>query len=103
MATITVGTTSTTSLSKGLVFKPGYNSGMSAADIATIALAIKNDQINTHPVFPAAFSANGLLYVPNRGTLKMLPGDAVAVDPHTGWPILISKLAFAAGGNWTHS
>lgn len=103
MATITVGTTSTTSLSKGLVFEPGYGSGMSAADIASIALAIKNDQINGQPIFPQAFSANGILYVPNRGQLKMLPGDAVAVDPHTGWPILISKLAFAAGGNWTHS
>jgi hypothetical protein len=84
-----------------LKFLPGYGSGMAAADIATIANSIKNDQQNTNPIFPQAFSANGLLYVPNRGVLTMLPGDYVAVD-ETGWPILVSKLA-AAGTSYVHT
>lgn len=99
MATVSIGTNDTDSLTPALKFLPGYNSGMSAADIAAVALAIKNDQINTHPIFPEAFSANGLLYVPNRGVLTMKPGDYVAVDS-TGWPILLSSLA-AASGPWT--
>jgi hypothetical protein len=66
-----------------------------------MALAIKNDQINGHPVFPNAFSSNGLLYVPNRGYLQMLPGDWVGVDSQ-GWPILVSKNSIANAA-WTHS
>lgn len=100
MATKTIGTNATNSLTYGLKFLPGYNSGMSAADIATISENIKDDLNVAHPLMPQAFSANGLLYVPNRGILKMLPGDYVAVDPATGWPILISKYA-AASGPWT--
>jgi len=103
MATVTVGTTASTSLT-GLKFLPGYGSGMSAADIATIALGIKNDQINGRPIYPNAFSANGLLYVPNRGVLQMLPGDYVAWDTPTGWPVLISAAAFASTAHsWVHS
>lgn len=97
MATSASGTTSNTALTYGLEFLPGYGSGMAAADIATINANIKNDQINSHPIMPESFSANGLLYVPNRGILKMLPGDWVMVDPTTGWPILVSKYAIASG------
>lgn len=100
MATKAIGTNATTSLTYGLKFLPGYGSGMSAADIATISEHIKDDLNPAHPLMPNGFSANGLLYVPNRGILKMLPGDYVAVDPTTGWPILISKYA-AASGPWT--
>ena len=96
MATVTVGTSASTSLT-GLKFLPGYGSGMSAADIATIALGIKDDQNPAHPVMPQAFSANGLLYVPNRGILKMLPGDYVAWDTTTGWPIVVSGYTAANG------
>jgi hypothetical protein len=42
-----------------------------------------------------------ILFVPGRGTLKVLPGDIVAVDS-SGWPILVSGAAVAAAGsNWT--
>jgi hypothetical protein len=41
----------------------------------------------------------GLLTVPGRGTLKVLPGDVVALDPTTGWPILISGAAISAAGS----
>jgi hypothetical protein len=41
-----------------------------------------------------------LLTVPNRGILKVLPGDVVAID-NTGWPILVSGAAIGyAGSQW---
>lgn len=97
----TLGTTAQTSLNPAIEFLPGYNSGMSAANIAAIANAIKNDTNPAHPLMPQAFSANGLLYVPNRGILKMLPGDWVGVDSQ-GWPILVSANSIAAAA-WVHS
>ena len=100
MATHAIGTNATTSLTYGLKYLPGYGSGMAAADIATINAHIKNDVNVSHPLIPESFSANGKLYIPNRGVLTMLPGDYVAVDPTTGWPILISKYA-ATSGPWT--
>ncbi len=40
------------------------------------------------------------LVVPNRGVLRVLPGDVVAVD-NTGWPVLVSGAAIAyAGSQW---
>lgn len=100
MATKTLGTNAATSLT-ALPFLAGYGSGMSKADIATIALAIKDDQGNAHSIWPQAFSANGQLFIPNRGVLKILPGDYVGVDS-AGWPILVSAYAIANAA-WTHS
>jgi hypothetical protein len=72
---------------------------MAAADVATIQQAILNDLVNGTPIYPGAFtSTGGQLYIPNRGLLQVLPGDYVAVDPNTGWPILISKLCAAGAG-----
>lgn len=101
MATTTLGTNATTSLTS-LIVKPGYGSGMSAADIATISNLIRDDQGNVRKYVPGAFSANNQLVIPNRGVLKILPGDYVGVDATTGWPVLISALAIASGP-WTHS
>lgn len=43
----------------------------------------------------------GLLYVPDRGVLKVMNGDVVAVDA-TGWPILVSGNAISyPGSDWT--
>jgi hypothetical protein len=75
---------------------------MTVADVATLTLSILNDQINGHPIYPGAFSSTGLLYVPNRGVLKVLPGDYVAVDT-VGWPVLISALSAGTGASWVHS
>lgn len=97
MATITLGTAATTTL-----IGVSFLKGMPAADVAAIANNIKNPDINGSPIFPGAFSNNGLLYVPNRGVLKILRGDYVAYDPATGWPILVSSQA-AAGASWVHS
>ncbi len=99
MATITLGTDTTSSL-VALPFSRGLN--MSDADIATIAEHILNDQGNSGAIWPGAWARTGFLFVPNRGVLKALPGDIVAYDPATGWPILLSAAA-AAGEDWVHS
>lgn len=46
--------------------------------------------IFAQPVPDETFSFNGKLWIPNRGTINVFPGDVVAVD-NTGWPILVSK------------
>lgn len=49
----------------------------------------------------SAMVAAGQLFVPNRGVLKILPGDIVAID-NTGWPVLVSAAAIGyAGSLWT--
>lgn len=101
MATKTLGTTATTSLTAILYAAGG--AGLLAADMATIRANIKDDQTNTQPIWPFGFDPSGLLYVPNRGVLKVLPGDFIGVDTQTGWPILVSKLAAASNPAWVHS
>ncbi len=101
MSIRTSGTNATTSLTNSVLWLPGYGSGLQTSDIATIANAIKNDQGNSGAIWPGAFDGSGLLAIPNRGILKILPGDLVAVDS-TGWPILVSANAIA-NGPWTHS
>lgn len=96
MATLTLGTNATTSLTA-----LEFTGNMTPADVASIANAIKNDLNVTHPVEPPSFSSNGILYVPNRLMLKLLPGDYVGVDSQ-GWPILVSANSIA-NGPWTHS
>lgn len=49
-----------------------------------------------------AISRTGLLIVPGRGTLQMQPGDVVALDITTGWPILVSAAAISASGSRWH-
>jgi hypothetical protein len=102
MATSTFGTTAQTSMT-GLKFLPGYNSGMAAADIATIQNLIRADGNPAHPMVSGGhFSADGLLFIPGgRGVLKMKPGDWVAVDSQ-GWPILVSANSIASS-NWVHN
>jgi hypothetical protein len=101
MATKTLGTTATTTLTAIAYLQGG--SGIAAADAATIRSYIKDDQTNGAPVWQGGFDVSGLLYVPNRGVLKILPGDWIGVDTVTGWPILVSKLAAASNPSWVHS
>lgn len=88
MATFSGGTVATTSLTGMTFLMSDY------ADIATIAALIKNDQNVAHPVIPHSFTQEGLLFVPNRGVLKVLPSDVVFVDA-SGWPILVSANSIA--------
>lgn len=97
MALLAVGTDTTSSLS-GLTFIGGM-SGMNNVDQAALCNGIKDDKNVAHPRWPGAFSSNGILYVPNRGELMILPGDVVAIDDQ-GWPILISAYS-VANGPWT--
>ena len=97
MALKTLGTNASTSLSAILM-----SGSMAASDVQSLSVGILDDQIASHPVYPGAFSSQGLLYVPNRGVLKVLPGDYVAYDTTTGWPILLSAYA-AASGPYTHT
>ena len=47
-----------------------------------------------------ALSRLGELVIPNRGIIKVLPGDVVAID-NLGWPILVSGASIAyAGSEW---
>jgi hypothetical protein len=95
MATGTLGTTANNSLTS-----KQFVGAMAPADIASIANAIKNEQINGRPIWPGAWAQTGLLYVPNRGVLKLLPGDYVGVDSQ-GWPVLVSANSIANAA-WTH-
>jgi hypothetical protein len=57
----------------------------------------------TGPLSPliTPLKADGTLYIPRRGILKVFPGDYVAVDPTTGWPILVSASAANNASAWT--
>lgn len=97
MTTKTLGTNANSSLTA-----INFGQGVSDADFATMILGIKDDSINGNPVYPGAFSRSGRIFVPGRGILQAKPGDYVAFDSTTGWPILLSALAIASGP-WTHS
>lgn len=99
MATITLGTTANNSLT-ALAYLKGLGS-LAAADVATINNAIKDDLNVAHPIAHGFQQSEGLLLVPNRGLLKLLPGDYVGVDSQ-GWPILVSANSIANAA-WTHS
>jgi hypothetical protein len=95
MATQTLGTDSTTtSIPYALVASPVN----AIADIATVQQHILDDVDRAHVsrIWPGAWSKDGVLYVPNRGFLKVLVGDVVGVDTR-GWPILLSADTIANG------
>jgi hypothetical protein len=79
------------------------------AELAAIANAIKDANTFGNPV-PSAFNYMGILAIPGgptsqgnggiRGWVQVLPGEVVAYDGATGWPILVSAKAIA-GGDWT--
>jgi hypothetical protein len=102
MATLTLGTNLTTSLTA-----IAFSQAVSDADFATIINGIIADKgpaaspVNSGNTPPGAFSRNGLLFIPNRGVLKVLAGDFVAIDS-AGPPVLVSANS-AANANWTHS
>ncbi len=96
MATSTLGTTANNSLTSLI-----SSGAMAAADIAAMMVLIKDDINPAHPIIPESWSQKNLLFVPNRGLLKVLPGDYVGVDSQ-GWPILVSANSIANAA-WTHT
>ena len=111
MATRTLGTSATTSLTA-----LSQTGNALPADVATLRAAIKWDgtfvnaawvRIQAGAIFPGGYEfvgGEGLLHVPRRGVLKVLEGDYVGVDPN-GWPILVSGWSINGGGStgWTHT
>ena len=77
---------------------------VSQADVADINQAILDDRNPRHPLAQTSgtggFVKEGLLYVPNRGTLQLFPGDVVALDATSGQVILLTAYGLSAGP-WT--
>lgn len=101
MAARTMGTT-TTSILTALKF----GADLLPQDVGNLANLICDDKVGaagSHLRLNRAFSQDGLLFVPNRGVLQVLPGDYVAVD-NDGWPILVSASSIGLGATrWVHS
>lgn len=102
MATKLGGTNANNSL-LALPFSAGAD--MVDADIATVSQAVFDDLLGAFARnLSGAFSRNGQLFVPNRGVLKLLPGDWVMIDQNSGWPILVSGNVIGRGGTpWNHT
>ena len=103
MATVTLGTAATTTLT-AVAFSQ-VPATLSDADLATINQGILDDRGAfpvAHLIGAGGFVREGFLYVPNRGQLRLEPGDYVGWDTATGWPILVSARAAAAAG-WVHT
>lgn len=116
MALRTLGTDANNSLSAFLV----GTDDLTPADLALLNEGIRSDppgygawpQVSTaglventgtnRPRVNQAYVKQGLLIIPNRGILQLKPGDFVAFDSTTGWPIVVSGDA-AANGPYTHT
>jgi|SRR6185437_512685 len=101
MATKTLGSIGTTTLTAVQWPSPELGVPVSEADLATIAQSILDDRQGVDPlsgtypagaggmkladrIWPGALSRNMVLDVPNRGQLRILPGDWIAVDLNGG-------------------
>jgi hypothetical protein len=110
----TLGTNANNSLT-GYTYSQSPNV-LSYANMATLKLGIKDD-LNPSNFTPNSkgnmsgslspnifFDFNGLLMIPRRGLVKVFPGDVVAFDTQSGWPILVSAEAIAVGSSvWTYA
>jgi hypothetical protein len=111
MATSTLGTNANNSIPQALQAPGSFitpagvvsSSVAAAADFATVNNAIRDDQnrVAGLPGPMGGWVTDGRLYVPNRGVLRVFPGDWVGVDSR-GWPILLSADTIA-NGLWTHA
>lgn len=71
-----------------------------AATASASGVAILFSRLSGPPPMGVELGSQQLV-VPNRGILKILPGDYVAID-NTGWPILVSGNAVGTTGSlWT--
>ena len=101
MALRTMGTTAQTTLS-AIQFSQSPNVVL-PADMASLKAALKDD-LNPSSQSPNSFfDYNGLLMIPRRGLVRVFPGDFIAWDAQTGWPILVSAAAAALNPSWVHT
>lgn len=93
----------------GIGIVPGtYVSAIPSGTSVTLSQAATGNSAGVRVAFaraaasiPGDLSIEGRLLVPNRGILKVLPGDIVALD-NTGFPHLVSANSIAyAGSQWT--
>jgi len=118
MATRTLGTNATTSLTALVV---GINDQI-PADLATFNNAVRGDPPgylgptggyvastglvggvgSVRPRVAQCYVKKGVIYIPNRGVLQLRDGDFICVDATTGWPIVLSGDA-AQNGPYTHT
>lgn len=101
MATKTVGTNASTNLT-AIQWQPG---GLNKTDAATINALIHS--VTAVSNYKRARFENGILYLPSRTPaetfIPLEPGDWIAVDASTGWPIVIPNAVMTASTSWTHS
>ncbi len=118
----TLGTATTTSLTKAIVWgaQPtsiyGTSAGLTKANYAANyvpCLADLNASFQYADSYDTAQEdlagsvtrewaaiVNGILYYPGgRGMLKLYPYDVIACDTNTGWPVLINK-ATSVSAKW---
>lgn len=104
MATITAGTSATTTLT-GLI----WNRQLALSQPTDLATIINN--VKSQPgtgtfqrIAAGAFTQNGRLHFPGRlgSFINLNPGDLIAFDG-AGWPIVVSAFSLANGGGWSHS
>lgn len=91
MALVTFGTNATSTLTA----MQWLNRVAQIADIASICNSIKDDDNPAHPRVPGAFANNGVLFIPNRGVLRLQPTDWVGLTS-TGFPILVDAASKTA-------
>jgi hypothetical protein len=107
MATHTLGTPAATTL-VAITYSESPNV-LLPADLATVAQAILQDNnvpggktpANVGQKIPGAFSYAGILVFPGgRGSIKLYPGDVIAVD-NLGFPVVVSAASIADATDWT--
>lgn len=97
MALGTLGTAATDTLSA-----VEYHAVMSVSDLAELNALARDQGTGASTIYPIPMVQAGMLYVPDRGTLKLFEGDWIGIDPVTGMMIVINA-ASAAGASWVHS
>lgn len=100
MALRTMGTTAQTTLS---AIRVGADT--TVTDLAALMALSKDDSVGVAPnnLLAKATLDGNVLWIPNRGFLKVNIGDYIAVDS-TGWPIVVSKNSALYGStNWVHT
>lgn len=85
MALVTFGTNAATTLQ---AFQ--WTRSPTAANVALINNAMKTQ--GTVQRLVGGFAFNGILMIPNRGDIRLVSGDWIAISS-TGMPIVVSNLA----------
>lgn len=92
----TLGTTTTTALT---AYTWGFGNKLTAAQVATINNGILDDVNPKHQIV-GGFDTSGSLVLPNgRGQINLRPGDVIAIDLTSGWPIVVSSYALTVGSS----